>query len=117
MPKYLAAREAVMTGRLVCDTYAASKDIIREKNYRLSDLARSQLGIERKEIEPEEIPAYFDKTERYASTHYCRTNVICSLLYLVKYTENDCFLALSLMFKLMILPLTKQLTNIAGNLW
>ena len=39
------------------------------------------------------------------------------LLSLVRCTENDAFLSLQLMFKMMVLPLTKQLTNLAGNLW
>jgi hypothetical protein len=39
------------------------------------------------------------------------------LLYLVRHCENDARLALDLLFKLNVLPLTKQLTNLAGNLW
>ena len=34
-----------------------------------------------------------------------------------QHTENDAFLALLLMNTLQVLPLTKQLTNVAGNLW
>lgn len=33
------------------------------------------------------------------------------------HTENDCYLTFQLMFHLSIIPLTKQLTSIAGNLW
>ena len=40
-----------------------------------------------------------------------------SLLEVVRSCENDAFLSLQLMFKMMVLPLTKQLTNLAGNLW
>ena len=36
---------------------------------------------------------------------------------MVRSCENDAFLSLQLMFKMMVLPLTKQLTNLAGNLW
>eukprot|EP00026_Physarum_polycephalum_P000493 Phypoly_transcript_00494.p1 GENE.Phypoly_transcript_00494~~Phypoly_transcript_00494.p1 ORF type:complete len:1064 (+),score=166.17 Phypoly_transcript_00494:1336-4527(+) len=97
------AEKGVMAGRLVCDTWLSSKELLRETNYRLSDLAESQLGVQRKEIEPEEVAAYYANSE--------------SLLYLSQYTGNDCYLAMSLMFKLNVLPLTKQLTNVSGNLW
>lgn len=40
----------------------------------------------------------------------------CSLKQ-VKYGEYDAMLSLKLMFKLSALPLTRQLTNISGNLW
>ena len=39
------------------------------------------------------------------------------LLKLVSHNEHDAYLAMLLCFKLMVLPLTKQLTNLAGNLW
>lgn len=46
-------------------TYFFVQDLLREKNYRLSDLAESQLGVVRKEIEPEEVSAYYEKSDRY----------------------------------------------------
>jgi len=39
------------------------------------------------------------------------------ILALCAHTEQDAFLALGLMFKLVILPLTRQLTCLCGNLW
>jgi len=39
------------------------------------------------------------------------------LLDLMKHCENDCYITISLVFKLLVLPLTKQLTNLSGNLW
>jgi len=39
------------------------------------------------------------------------------LLKVVTHTENDAFLTMELLMKLQVIPLTKQLTNIAGNIW
>jgi DNA polymerase alpha subunit A len=39
------------------------------------------------------------------------------LIHLVKQGDFDSFLTVKLMFKLQLLPLSLQLTNLAGNLW
>ena len=39
------------------------------------------------------------------------------LFGLIRHTENDSWLTLRLMHHLEVLPLTKQLTNLSGNLW
>lgn len=57
----------------------------------------------RNEIDFHKVPEYFSKSD--------------DLLRLISHNENDSYLTLCLTFKLMILPLTKQLTTLAGNLW
>mmetsp|Transcript_38559 Transcript_38559/g.28434 ORF Transcript_38559/g.28434 Transcript_38559/m.28434 type:complete len:94 (+) Transcript_38559:2958-3239(+) len=39
------------------------------------------------------------------------------LMKVVEHTEKDAFLTFQLLLHLNVIPLTKQLTNIAGNLW
>ncbi len=93
----------IASGRLLCDTYLASRDLIKSKNYSLAELASSQLKMKRDELEPERIPMMFWSAD--------------DLVKLIQHCEMDAFLSMSLMMKLQILPLTKQLTNLAGNLW
>ncbi len=97
-----AIAEAI-SGRLLCDTYLSAQEHLSETTYSLTNLAKTQLKANRQEIEPMDTPQYFHKSE--------------TIVALAKHTLNDAQLVQRLMFKLQILPLTKQLTNIAGNLW
>ena len=93
----------VLTGRLVCDTYLSAKELLKETTYSLENLAKSQLKAQRVDIDPVDIPLWFNSGK--------------TIVQLAKHTLNDAQLVQRLMFKLQILPLTKQLTCIAGNLW
>lgn len=97
-----AIAEAI-SGRLLCDTYLSAQEHLNETTYSLTNLAKTQLKANRQEIEPMDTPQYFQKSE--------------TIVALARHTLNDAQLVQRLMFKLQILPLTKQLTNIAGNLW
>jgi DNA polymerase alpha subunit A len=92
-----------MAGRLVCDTFTASKDLVSSKSYHLSELASSQLHIEREDIKAHKLHTYFNNGD--------------GVIELAKHCSFDAFLSYALMVKLQILPLTKQLTNLSGNLW
>ncbi|KAL0343706.1 UNVERIFIED_CONTAM: DNA polymerase alpha catalytic subunit [Sesamum angustifolium] len=92
-----------IAGRLLCDTYICSRDLLKEVSYSLTQLAKTQLNKDRKEITPHDIPQMFQSSE--------------SLMELVECGETDAWLSMELMFHLSVLPLTRQLTNISGNLW
>jgi len=92
-----------LTGRILCDTYLSSKDLVRETTYSLTNLAATQLKVQRVEVENEDVPLWFQNAQ--------------DIVKLAQHTLHDAQLVQRLMFKLQILPLTKQLTCIAGNLW
>ena len=75
-------------GRLMCDTYLSAKEVLRETTYALTNLARTQLNAERRDIDPLEVPRFFTSS----------SNVVG----LCRHTENDAHLALQLMFKLQV---------------
>ena len=90
-------------GRLLVDTFLNAKELIRETNYDLGHLTRTQLKKDRREFDDELLPRIYQHSE--------------SIFQLVDHTETDSYLIFQLMMHLQIIPLTKQLTTIAGNLW
>lgn len=94
---------AVLAGRLLCDTYLAARDLVREVDYTLGTLARSLLGEARVDVSPGDVPARYAASDR--------------LLALVRLTESDAWLALGLAFRLSVLPLTRALAQLSGSAW
>uniref|UniRef100_A0A7N0TAE2 DNA polymerase n=1 Tax=Kalanchoe fedtschenkoi TaxID=63787 RepID=A0A7N0TAE2_KALFE len=92
-----------IAGRLLCDTFLCSRDLLKEVSYSLTQLAKNQLHKDRKEIAPQDIPSMFQKLE--------------SLIELIECAQQDAWLSLELMFHLSVIPLTHQLTKLSGNLW
>jgi len=93
----------VSCGRLLVDTFLNAKELVRETNYDLGHLTRTQLKKERRDFDDELLPRIYQHSE--------------SIFQLVDHTETDSYLIYQLMAHLQIIPLTKQLTTIAGNLW
>lgn len=97
------AERQILCGRIVCDTYLAAKDLVKAKNYSLGTLAESQLGLQREQFDYERVKDYFGTPEL--------------LRQMLSGCEMDSYYIAMLMFQMLILPLTLQLTTIAGNLW
>lgn len=99
-----ALREAT-AGRLLCDTYTAATEFLRsQKNYKLKTLARQHLDSKKVDISQNELLHLFSSSTE-------------NLHALAGHILNDAYLALQLVAKIDVLPLTKQLTELGGNLW
>jgi len=98
------AQWSVVAGRLMCDTFLSAQELLpSQRSYALKELAYSHLNTTKVDVDQSQVAAKFEETQ--------------TLLEVVRSCENDAFLSMQLMFKMMVLPLTKQLTNLAGNLW
>jgi DNA polymerase alpha subunit A len=102
--------EAV-AGRLVADTYAAAKEILyKEKDYSLAALSANVLGLT--PADPAFLPPATDVLK--VPPAFNDTNKLGKL---VKECTAEARMAGRLSARLSILPLSKQLTCISGNLW
>eukprot|EP00963_Diacronema_lutheri_P000149 scaffold6_cov330-Pavlova_lutheri.AAC.1 len=94
---------STIAGRLLCDTYLSSRELLRQVTYTLTSLASLQLGERRKEL------SYADVISAYSSSE--------KLLQVVECANYDAWLSLALMFHMSVIPLSKQLTNLSGSQW
>jgi DNA polymerase alpha subunit A len=92
-----------MCGRLICDTLVSAKEFLRETTYTLTNLARAHLKATRQEIDINSVGDMLTTT--------------ADVLALSDHTLNDCKMTLGLMHSMVVLPLTLQLTALAGSLW
>lgn len=98
-----AGAMSVVAGRLLCDTYLAARDLVRETEYTLASLSKNLLGELRTEINAADIRKRFSNSQ--------------ALFEMVQHTENDAWLAMRLASYLAVLPLTRQLAELSGSLW
>ncbi|KAJ8610436.1 hypothetical protein CTAYLR_008217 [Chrysophaeum taylorii] len=91
------------SGRLVCDTYLAAKEHVRGATaYDLATLAKTQLDETHTLVQPADVPRALDTG-----------STTCDL---IEHAAATARLVERLALRLNVIPLSKQLTSISGNL-
>ncbi|PFH53233.1 hypothetical protein AMATHDRAFT_54925 [Amanita thiersii Skay4041] len=97
-----------LAGRLICDLGSdGAKSMIPSTTWSLTEMCKTHLKIERQDIDPDDTVTYFG-SDSSDPKH---------LLTFVRHCELDAHLQMAIGSKVQILPLTRQLTNLAGNAW
>ncbi|EMD39179.1 hypothetical protein CERSUDRAFT_112852 [Gelatoporia subvermispora B] len=97
-----------LNGRLLCDLASDSaKGMISSTTWSLSEMCKTHLKSDRQDIDPDDTASYFDSSVSSPDR----------LLTFVRHCELDAHYQMALAAKVQILPLTRQLTNLAGNSW
>ncbi|KNH04770.1 DNA polymerase I alpha catalytic subunit [Perkinsela sp. CCAP 1560/4] len=113
------AEKEVLAGRLVCDTYLLSKEYVKSNDYSLESLI-SQLGLREMGLQR---ATQTDGSLSYADSDTKNTRIMDafqsknSLFSLLVATCDKSIYATALALHLDIIPLTKRMTNITGNVW
>ncbi|GAA5888512.1 hypothetical protein JCM6882_008978 [Rhodosporidiobolus microsporus] len=98
----------LLAGRLILDlTSDGSKSLIDSTTWSLTEMSSTHLNIAREDIDPEDTAKFFDNVHSTAG----------QLKHFILHCEADCFLQMAVAAKVQALPLTRQLTNLAGNCW
>ncbi|GAA5873099.1 hypothetical protein JCM8547_006792 [Rhodosporidiobolus lusitaniae] len=98
----------LLAGRLILDlTSDGSKSLIDSTTWSLTEMAGTHLGIAREDIDPEDTAKFFDNVHSTTG----------QLMHFIKHCEADCYFQMAIAAKVQALPLTRQLTNLAGNSW
>ncbi|KII85843.1 hypothetical protein PLICRDRAFT_298164 [Plicaturopsis crispa FD-325 SS-3] len=97
-----------LNGRMLCDlTSDAAKGMISSTTWSMTEMCKTHLKSVREDIDPDETAAYMDGTVSSPDR----------LLKFVRHCELDAHYQMAIAAKVQILPLTRQLTNLAGNSW
>ncbi|KAI0032658.1 DNA polymerase alpha catalytic subunit, partial [Vararia minispora EC-137] len=97
-----------LNGRLLCDLASdGAKSMIASTTWSLTEMCRTHLKNEREDIDPEDTASYFDGSVSSPER----------LTMFVRHCELDAHYQMAIASKVQVLPLTKQLTNLAGNSW
>ncbi|KAG8881550.1 DNA-directed DNA polymerase alpha catalytic subunit pol1 [Tulasnella sp. 331] len=83
------------------------RSVITSTTWSMTEMCQAHLGFTRQEIDPEDTAMYFDSTVGSPDR----------LLSFTRHCELDTSLQMALCAKVQLLPLTRQLTCLAGNSW
>ncbi|OCF33996.1 DNA polymerase alpha subunit A [Kwoniella heveanensis BCC8398] len=98
----------LLAGRLVADLSSdAAKGMISSTTWSLTEMCGTHLKVQREDIDPEDTHSYFDHTLSSPDR----------LIKFIRLCEVDAFFQMAIAARVQMLPLTKQLTNLAGNSW
>lgn len=98
----------LLAGRLVADLSSdAAKGMIASTTWSLTEMVSTHLKVAREDVDPEDIHTYFDHTLSKPD----------KLIQYIRLAEIDAFFQMAIASRVQLLPLTKQLTNLAGNSW
>ncbi|KAF5362489.1 hypothetical protein D9756_002711 [Leucocoprinus leucothites] len=97
-----------LNGRMLCDLASdGAKSMIASTTWSLTEMCRTHLNFERPEIDPDDTAGYLDGGLSTPNR----------MLEFVQHCELDAHYQMAISAKVQILPLTRQLTNLAGNAW
>ncbi|EJD07472.1 uncharacterized protein FOMMEDRAFT_137775 [Fomitiporia mediterranea MF3/22] len=97
-----------LNGRLLCDLASdGAKGMISSTTWSMTEMCATHLKCEREDIDPDEVADYFDGN----------LSTPDKLIRFVQHCELDAHYQMAIAARVQILPLTKQLTNLAGNSW
>ncbi|KAJ7849955.1 hypothetical protein B0H14DRAFT_2764040 [Mycena olivaceomarginata] len=97
-----------LAGRLLADLASdGAKSMIASTTWSLTEMCRTHLERTREDIDPDDTASYFDGSVSKPDR----------MLNFVFHCELDAYFHMAIASKVQILPLTKQLTSIAGNSW
>ncbi|KAF9219738.1 hypothetical protein BS17DRAFT_760418 [Gyrodon lividus] len=97
-----------LSGRLLCDLASdGARSMISSTTWSLTEMCKTHLKSDRQDIDPDDTAAYFDGSVSSPDM----------LITFVRHCELDAHYQMAIGSKVQILPLTRQLTNLAGNAW
>ncbi|KAF5385769.1 hypothetical protein D9615_002206 [Tricholomella constricta] len=97
-----------LNGRMLCDLASdGAKSMISSTTWSMTEMCKTHLRSERQDIDPDDTASYFDGSLTTPDR----------LLTFVRHCELDAHYQMAIAAKVQILPLTRQLTNLAGNSW